>query len=306
MSFTSRKLMIGNNNSSYTWNTMTFPVGFNPGSLAYGGGRFVALPSGTRAAYSDDGISWVAATNTIANTQWYASTYGANRFVSLSIGGTATYSNDGATWTSASIASRPWQSVVYGGVRFVAVASDNASSGAYSSNGTSWTTFTLPGLVSQVPGLTAQYRAVAYGNGRFVAIGGTTTSSSYSNDGITWLSGSGLAYYSWSRVAYGNGIFVAITDNPGGVNANVCAYSNDGITWTMATLPDSDINNNSWIDIIFDGSSFFVFGGSTLIKSINGVNWNFSQSPPLQIGRAVYGEGRIVGSSTSNQGAYTI
>ena len=49
--------------------------------VIYGEGRFVAVSNGsTKAAYSNDGITWTAATMP-SNTGWYSVTYGEGRFV---------------------------------------------------------------------------------------------------------------------------------------------------------------------------------------------------------------------------------
>lgn len=68
--------------------------------------------------------------------------------------------------------------------------------------------------------------AVAYGNGKFVAVGNGY--SFYSSDGVNWTSSNLTGAY--SGITYGNGKYVAV-----GTNGKV-ACSSDGKNWSTNVL----------------------------------------------------------------------
>ena len=132
----------------------------------------------TTAAYSEDGVTWTAATLP-SSAYWYSVTYGNGRFVAVAANSTtAAYSEDGITWTAATLpSSADWRSVTYGNGKFVAVAA-NSTTAAYSEDGVTWTQTTLP--------RSAWWNSVTYDNGKFVAVAQSSTTAAYSEDGITW------------------------------------------------------------------------------------------------------------------------
>lgn len=108
--------------------------------------------------------------------------------------------------------------VTYGGGKFVAL-SYVSNLVAYSTNGTSWSTATLPDGNSR--------NTVAYGNNRFV------TSDAYSLDGITWVKTNNNYYY-MHKIVYGKEKFVCVG------NSGFVLYSLDGETWVKVKTPYSD------------------------------------------------------------------
>jgi hypothetical protein len=93
--------------------------------------------------------------------------------------------------------------------------------------GNTWSSSALPA--------TAAWNSIAYGNGRFVAVGtnstAASTTSAYSFDGITWYTGYMPAAIAWTQVKYGQGQFVAIAST-----ITYAAVSRDGLTWTITSL----------------------------------------------------------------------
>lgn len=90
--------------------------------------------------------------------------------------------------------------------------------------GVDWLGTTLPFFAS--------WAAVAYGNGKFVAIASSKEKAAYSSDGINWSETTLPSSNNWKSITYGNGKFVAIAENH-----DKSIYSADGITWNEATLP---------------------------------------------------------------------
>ena len=124
------------------------------------------------------------------------------------------------------------------------------------------------------------WKGVTYGNGTYVAVGGSssntaTTAGAYSTNGTSWTAMTMPSSSIWQNVAYGNNVFVAVQGNTGGAT-NASAYSTNGITWTAGTMPSSQ----AWYKIIYVSTpSFSGFvagegGGSTQVAySTDGISW---------------------------------
>ena len=92
-------------------------------------------------------------------------------------------------------------------------------------------------------------RDVAYGDGRFVAVGATGTIV-YSNDGDRWQEAPGSATSADLRgIAFGDGRFVAVgIELPGMV-----VYSSDGSTWSQAS---ASATSGHLVDVTFGNGRF--------------------------------------------------
>jgi hypothetical protein len=177
----------------------------------------VATSSSTENAYSTDGgQTWTAGAALPASANWRHVAYGGGKFVAVASGGTqAAYSTDnGATWTTATLpASTDWSDVTFGNNRFVAISEASGTTAAYSLNGIDWEASTIP---------SAQYRAVTYGQGTFLAVSLTTAAAS-SPDGVVWTSRT-ISTSSNASATFGNtnrtGKFVTIS-NSGATNVSI-------------------------------------------------------------------------------------
>jgi hypothetical protein len=116
--------------------------------------------------------------------------------------------------------------------------------GRYSSDGATWISFDLPS--------DGNWKCLAAGNNKFVAIANGTGSAAVSSNGLDWVSAS-LPSRNWNGVAYGKpsttstGVFVAVAGN-----LNAAAYSTTGNTWTSSTMPTvGDSTLNEWVDVAF-------------------------------------------------------
>ena len=113
---------------------------------------------------------------------------------------------------------------------------------------------------------------VTYGNGIFVAVGGSSSTGFSgpiltSPDGVSWTSqaGFGILY----GVAYGNGIFVAIGDG------GTILTSPDGVTWTIRTSGTS----RSLYGAAYGNGIFVAVGANrTILTSPDGVSWTIRSS----------------------------
>ncbi len=274
-----------------------------------GGIAFVALPSGS-ATYQTQatGIAtWVTAT-IVSSSNWQSVCYGNNLVVAVSsTSGTIAASSPAgvtATWTLRTMpATASWYAVAYGLSKFVAVSGGASTAGAYSADGAKWTS---TGALTT----SGDWRALAFGDDRFVALSYNSTNSNYSTNGTSWTAGGALpGTRNWTSIVYGEGTFVAVASGSssgaystdGGVTWNnttmpsaaswssvtygngtfvavatgpstAAAYSADGITWSSSTLPAS----RSWVGVAFGNNLFSaVASGSTTggAYSYNGINW---------------------------------
>jgi ribosomal protein S9 len=130
--------------------------------------------------------------------------------------------------------------------KFVAIAS-NSTTVAYqtpSNLGNSWTA-TTNALPSN------NFLSIAYGNGVYVAVGGTGTTpvAANSSDGLAWTSRIITGSVTYSSVAYGAGYFVAISTAS---NATAVSSSN-GASWTAGgNLPSS----TTWTSVTYGNGRF--------------------------------------------------
>ena len=186
-------------------------------------------------AYSSDADTWSTSSlpgsfnatgeNTVAFGQIAAVTA---RFVVISDADqdVAYSDNGGATWniTGTALPATGFGEMVYGAGKFVAINSGTTSA-AYSTDGVTWTGVTAPAAFAAVTD-------IVWGNGKFVALGGTN-GIMYSLDGITWVANAlTLPLTATERkIAYGQGMFVITSDDTDQVQ-----YSTDGLYWQAYTL----------------------------------------------------------------------
>jgi hypothetical protein len=149
--------------------------------VAYGNGRFVAVGNGPgygdgpgdTVMYSDDGITWSAVSVAGNNDVWPAVVYGNGRFVAVgqydvdgftTDGDTIAYSSDGINWATTSVNSNDtWYEVIYANGKFMTLGA--TVNPIYSTDGVNWQEVSTP-----IPS-PSQFTDLAYGAGRFVAVG---------------------------------------------------------------------------------------------------------------------------------------
>ena len=231
---------IGYSSDGITWTGVTGTSVFSTAgySVAYGGGKWVAVGQGTNTiAYSTDGISWTGIGTSIFSSGGLGVAYSSalSRWVAVGNGSSNSiaYSTDGISWTGIgkSIYSTEAIGVAYSSAlsRWVAVGNGAANSIAYSTDGITWT-----GIGKSI--FASAGNGVAYSSvlSRWVAAGSGTNHIAYSSDGISWT---------------GLGTLSAITGSPQGISynsllgmwviaatgTNAILYSTDGINWSGVT-----------------------------------------------------------------------
>ena len=206
------------------------------GSSTFKPSRIVLVADGSASvAYSTNADTWSSTTlpgafnssgeNSIAFGQIDLIT---SRFVAISDADTdIAYSDDGgATWTlqAAALPATGYGELAFGAGRFVAINSGTTSA-VYSNNGIVWTGVTAPASFGAVTD-------IVYGDGKFVALGGTN-GTMYSFDGTEWFDGTlALPLTATERkITYGQGVFVITSDDTDQVQ-----WSEDGIYWQAYTV----------------------------------------------------------------------
>ncbi len=263
--------------------------GYVLSGIAYGNGRYVAVGEYFMDDYgvietSDDGTNWTMRSQyggSVLNL--YSVTYANGVFVASGwdyYSGNNLYSSpDGVNWTSHTTQIANVDAVTYGAGLFVAVG-DGLLLNSYvrtnkniytSSDGVHWLARSSGAPVNDVQPLSN----IAYGDGKFVAVGAGESDFFTSASGIAWtMTPSSFALS--GNISFCNGLFFA----PIGPGTNL--VSPDGITWSVLT------NNTSstFGQIIYTNglyvalSSFGAIGqnppgtsSSPVFSSTDGTNW---------------------------------
>ena len=136
--------------------------------------------------------------------------------------------------------------------------------------------------------ITANWKAVTYGNDMFIAVPSDSQYLAYSADGTTWTESQTL----WNGngcnlIAYGRGIFCGIMSN------GVFIYSNDGITWSNTTAPTSSSN---WTSLTYGNGIFIAteYALGYIAYSSDGINWNYTTGSQKNLNSVAYGNGMFV------------
>lgn len=274
------------------WQAERLPPFSSISGLAFGGGRFVALADGVYSSKS--GLSWKKAS--IGPPQEAVLAYDHGQFVIVAPGRTWISSN-GAKWTTKTsnlpsdalphklfwngslwiLSDKHSDSRTYtspdavswtihlpctvpgnaaGRVRFFPEAGIFVSAGSLltSLDGKSWSAPLTPGTAN----------GVAYGNGRFVAVG-PQGKALVSLDGQSWAEAGTGTWEDLLDVAFGHGLFAAV-----GTNGRVVT-SPDGFVWTIRP----SYHYEGLQSIVFAENRFVAVGATSgsAVLSEDGLHW---------------------------------
>ncbi len=298
---------------SQQWIQTTLPSTELWTSPVYGGGKFVILTSdtsGSRAAYSMDGISWTGVGIEPFEISVNYVSYGDGNFVAVGQSEYGYYSYDGINWKQFDMPSnQQWGPVTYGGGKFVAISAGQQDGSndiaAYSSNGINWVQFHMPSAQS--------WFSIIYGGGKFLAVSlseeGSNSILAYSYDAITWYQVNLPSGQFLNSIAYGNGKFIAIH-----ITGEI-SYSGDGINWILSNgyMPEM---NGVWSPMAYGNGIFMAICGQMASSnvsaySIDGITWNEIPLPSSQAWQSIsYGDGKFVaivsGMNTASIAAYLL
>ena len=196
-----------------TWNEGTYLSSFRTGLFGYGGGKFIMGGMSSNDTYSSaDCITWTNGGGPSIIMRRLA--YGNGMFVGMYYNNETKfgYSYDGKSWKTGTMPEFGCQSIAYGDGMFLAIGRDDRGAEAlYSADGITWNETSLPiSLSQQGPNDSISFEQIAYGDGKFVALGSSSNNAIYSFDGITLLAHKLPDVGKWNSIAYGNGRFVAV------------------------------------------------------------------------------------------------
>ena len=273
-------------------------------AIAYGNNRFVAVGNYGNIAYSSNGASWTAVSNSPFDDNIYAIAYGNNKFVAL--GSTSgdqvkmAYSTDGENWNTVSNTSNFGRLtlIAYGGGRFVAVGTKTA----YSTDGINWSIASSDAPLGYATG------AIAYGDGKFV-FGDNDGNIAYSTDGTSWtvVSNTNTPFHAVDAIAYGNGRFVA---GGGGTYGELAYSTTAGASWTAVSNHPFNEYGTSVSAIAYGNGRWVAVGelGGKIAYSSDGASWTAVSNHPFSVSLATfsiaYGGGRFVAASYGGVRAY--
>jgi hypothetical protein len=262
-----------------TWTAATQAVGGAKFEGLYDGSKFVAAGRDS-VIYSTNGVSWnlsnaLPATFITANTVSTPAKIaynGSNKYIVHGYSSATTaVSTDAITWTAGSSPSVTGSAsaFAYGLGRFVRTNESNTNNVHHSTDGVSWTTFSITGVLyinDLVAGKTAGGTDIMVGVGAASGANGFI----YSYDAQTWVVASmpGTNWYAasfGSNSSTGDSRFVAVGDT-----SNV-AYSVDGVIWTSTTKP----NSTTWYDVEYFDNQFVAVQRSSAnaYTSTDGITW---------------------------------
>jgi hypothetical protein len=259
--------------------------------------QFVVNGAATRGLRSVDGETWVSQGTLTAYPLMTDMAFGKNILVAL--GQTVntagmvytTFSAEAlASWTNRTlapatgIANIGWQAIAFGGGTWVAVGGGitttvrtTATCTMTSTNSANWTKYT---------GLTAaDWRCIAYGQGKFVTLSYGSNLARYSTDlGQTWSNGSGLPIGNWKSIVYDstNSKFVAIAKQGIRVEAGTAACTS--LQFTTGTNTITRVTGDFIADGYLTGQKIVISGTSsnngtyTITGTVNALTMTVTES----------------------------
>jgi len=282
-------------------------------TVAYGPQGFVAAGNQGVLFTSPDGLVWTGATSGTSSILTKV-VYGHGQYMVVGDSGTHLSSVDAVNWTNTDTGSTRFKDVTVTATGFVAVGSSYTVSS--STDGVSWedvrissggtlykvvpagdavfaygssSSFTLGDFVPgsspvPLPELHMRDRRsswgawdMAFGNGRFVAVGGSGTESSSGSAGpISMVSVDGKQWrmtydtpYKASSILFQSGRFIAVAAESSG--SPIFLYSLDGLTWTTGNIY-KDVGTIRALEYV-NGLYFAVGSNGLIMSSTDGIDW---------------------------------
>lgn len=206
------------------------------------------------------GETWSSRSTTVKADLHGVAANSAGRFVAVGDGGTATTSTDGLNWAALILGvNKNMKAIECNAGTFIAVGDGGTI--LRSTDGQAYT-------VRTAPNATANLADVAYGDGKWVAVGSLANAGAIfvsTDDGMSWTNtstGQGAAQN--LSVAYGDCWLV------GGNNGQILT-SEDTVAFTAQTF---DGGSSQVLDVAYDNGTWLALNGTNIRRSLDsGVTW---------------------------------
>ena len=225
-------------------------------SMVYHSGNHVAVGLNGAIITSGDAINWTRR-NSGTQADLKSICWGNNQFVAVGDSGKILASSDAITWSGRTYGFHDYlSSIIFANNRFY-IAGQRAGAGdgiiLSSSDGITWQSHTTSEWLT----------AMAYGNGKFIAVGRFYYAVT-SNDGIIWSETGIPCSENLRAINFGDHHFVTVGEN------GSIFYSTDGGTWNNNSIGTSDTLHS----VCFGNNSFYIVGdsGTILIAAEDPVN----------------------------------
>ena len=205
-----------------TWTAHNPGIAYALNSIVFANNLFAVVGESGTILTSPDGLNWTARPSGTSDLLYDVS-YGGGKFIAVSAAGTVVTSISGISWTAANGSNPNVYGVAYGNGKYVSV-------GGYytvywdpfffipyytyyavtyqSADGLTWS--------ATSSGQSVMFSDVAFGNGKFVAVGDAGTLIT-STDGLNWTRSSVPATEFLWNVAFGNNTYVVVGGQQGGI-----------------------------------------------------------------------------------------
>ena len=155
--------------------------------------------------------------------------------------------------------------------------------------------FSSPGFSTAASTLptSAQWKSVAYGNGKFVAVSTNTVITS--TDGTSWEVGT-IPAGDWRSIAFGNGRFVVVA-----ASGTTALYSDTGTSWSTVTIPAGEYRSVAYGNAIDTWVTVAANSNKGAVSLDNGVTWTLTTLPDgAEWNSVAFGNGKFVAVSLSD------
>lgn len=259
------------------------------GVLVAVGGQSLTAPS--TILTSRDAVSWEAQASGSTNLL-RGVTFGNGTFVAVGNNGVILTSTDAALWTKRSSGTvQNFLNVAFGNGTFVALRipiSNRTWAIMTSSDGMTWQSEEIDIWSSQI------LNAVTHGSGEFVAVGQRGTLAA-SKDGHIWEQRSSIQ--GARAVAFGNGVFVGVGGTAGIQQGLNILNSTNGINWKHTNVPGVPFDIRMSAVTYGGGQFVAVGQRGAIFTSRDGLSWKRSPAlpdEPFDFSASTYGQGLFV------------
>lgn len=233
--------------NGYTWQASLTDLENQLSAVAYGNGLWVVCGDDGGIFTSTDGVNWTNHSLPPTSHDLHELVYGNGRFVAFGFSDLMYHSTNGVDWVSADtpLVSQVASARFING-RFIGVGGNDDGFIFSSADGVTWEQTTLAG--------TGWLEGVAYGKGRYVAIGRDVSAVSF--DGTNWtVQPVPIPGYD---IQFADGWFIAVGPAYG------MLVSRDGIQWEMVDYPV--LNEHALNTLAYGGGAVVVGGGISLYR----------------------------------------